>query len=76
MSKGMVRNRKRGELDEPSRPEVMVGGESELESQSRKTFLSQRNFFAFFKKLYFEIIMDSHAIVRNNPERSHIPLIQ
>lgn len=76
VSKGMVRNRKRGELDEPSRPEVMVGGESELESQSRKTFLSQRNFFAFFKKLYFEIIMDSHAIVRNNPERSHIPLIQ
>ena len=51
MSKGMVRNRKRGELDEPSRPEVMVGGESELESQSRKTLYEE--LLCFFKKTLF-----------------------
>ena len=51
VSKGMVRNRKRGELDEPSRPEVMVGGESELESQSRKTLYEE--LLCFFKKTLF-----------------------
>lgn len=71
----MVRNRKRGELDKPFMPRGhgwrrVTAGITKWKDLIRGTSL------LFLKKLYFEIIMDSHAIVKNNPERSHIPLTQ
>lgn len=74
MSQDMVRNRKCGELDEPFMPRGHGGRRVTAGITKWKDLI--RGLSLLFKKLYFEIIIDSHAVVRNNPERSHIPLTQ
>lgn len=71
VSKDMGRNRKCGELDKPFMPRghdwrKVTAGITKWKDLIWGTSL-------LFKKLYFEIIIDSHAVVRNNPEISYTP---